>query len=284
MIKLTRFLPITKKRVIRYVLIPTAVLVVGLTALSFYVDYELANRSHRAYDDCRKVWSARGIYGGTVAQNSIESVAVAFDEGAMGVEVDIYFDRDMRDFVVSHDEPYQLKNGELLMLGDLLAAYPEPRYYWLDFKKLRRLTNKQAHAAVARLLEITQPYGLESYVYVEGENPTNLSLFHRAGFHTIFDTHPLADDSVLTPAILACYRMIYYFGDHTVLGMPYGTMDKPVYGPRTERKMADVPVFLYHVPSDEGLVDELMLKDNVRVTLIGRDECVNFHDKNHCNP
>lgn len=277
-----RFSPLVKKLLIRVVLIPLAVIAVVLTALSYYVDRQLDKRDHAAYDLCRKVWSARGIYGESVAQNSIESVAAAFDSGALGVEVDVYFDREMNDFVVSHDEPYQLKNGRLLMLEELLAAYPEPRYYWLDFKKLRRLNKRQAKGAVARLTAITQPYGLGEFIYVEGENPTNLALFKRAGFHTILDTHPLSDDFLLTPAIIAGYKMIYYYGDHTVMGMPYGVLGDPIYGPRTRKSLGSVPVFLYHVPGDDQLVDELILLDSVRVTLVGRDECINFHHKHHC--
>ena len=58
-----------------------------------YVDFQLAKKNFTdAYDDRRKIWSARGIYGEGVDENSIQSIAHSFSEGAMGVEVDVFYD------------------------------------------------------------------------------------------------------------------------------------------------------------------------------------------------
>jgi len=171
------------------------VLVISVLMISYfimvaYVDHKLKGRSYTGvYDDCRKIWAARGLVvegpditpDGT--QNSIESITLAFSKGARGVEVDHYFDIGLNQFIVSHDRPYNLKNGSLLTLEALFNATDEQGYYWLDFKKLRHLNKNDAHAAVQRLEAITKKHGLKKRIYVEGEDPINLSLFHQAGFN-----------------------------------------------------------------------------------------------------
>jgi len=262
-------------------LITTLILVYFI--VGYYVDYQLSkNNFPDAYNDCHKVWSARGIYGEGVDENSIQSIGHAFDEGAMGVEVDVFYDVGQEDFIVSHNYPYQLKNGQILYLSELFDALGKDHYFWLDFKKLRRLTHQQALQAVQRLKDISRHDGLQQRIYVEGENPTNLAVFRRAGFHTIFDTHPVPDNSIFGAFMMTLYKIFYYFGNHTVMGMKYGTVENPIYGINMRRRLGDLPVFLYHVPVDETLVDELLTIDSVRAFIVGNNQSVNFHSKNNC--
>lgn len=262
-----------------------ALLVIGFWLTLKFVDARLRQQSFaEAYDDCRKVWSARGLYGEGVDENSIRSIRHAFEEGAMGVEVDVFFDAELEDYIVSHNEnPYQLKDGRILPLAELFEAVGEGHYFWLDFKKLRRLDRDQLQKAIARLNEITRVHGLKPRVYVEGENPTNLVHFRRAGFKTIFDTHPAPDDSVLSGFMIAVYKMFFYFGRHTVMGMEYGAIDRPVYGPRTRHRLGALPVFLYHVPVNEELVRELLALPAVRAFIVGSNQSVNLHHLTACD-
>ena len=270
-------------RLLRYFFYFVLLLVGSYFLLAFYVDYQLDKQAFAdAYDDCHKVWTARGLYGDGVDQNSIESIAEAFAEGAMGVEVDIHYDVDLQDYIVSHDYPYNKKNGKILPLSDLFDATGDGHYFWLDFKKLRRLSHEQALQAVDRLKAISQRNNLHQRIYVEGENPTNLALFRKAGFHTIFDTHPAPDDHFLSAFMITVYKIFFYFGDHTVMGIEYGDLVNPVYGPNTRQRLGNVPVFLYHLPVDEALIDEMLALPAVRAFIVGNNQSVNFHSRNAC--
>lgn len=66
------------------------------------------------------------------------------------------------------------------------------------------------------------------------------------------------------------------------MGMAHGSVAEPVYGPDTQSSLGNVPVFLYHVPNDEALVDTLLAKKAVRVALVGRDASVNHFEKSGC--
>jgi len=105
----------------------------GLTtahvAVIAWVDHNLATRANTGvYDDPHKVWSNRGLVLETNEilrdgkHNSIESVTLAFDRGAKGVEVDVFYDSELALFIASHDRPYHLQNGKLLSLRELLGA------------------------------------------------------------------------------------------------------------------------------------------------------------------
>ncbi len=272
-------------KILRFFLKLFVLLAIVYFGLGFYVDYKLAQKNYSdSYNDCHKVWTARGLYGDGIDQNSIESISAAFEQGAKGVEVDIRYDIDMKDFIVSHDYPYNLKNGKLLTLGELFDAIGDDHYFWLDYKKLRYLNDEQTQQAIDRLFEISQKNNLKDRIYVENEAPVNLYKYRKAGLHTIFDTSPVPESmSVLSAFMINIYKMFYYFGDHSVMAMNYGDLNDPIYGEKTRRRLKNVPVFLYHLPVDEALIDELLKEENVKAFIVGNNQSVNYHYKNNCN-
>ena len=263
-------------------------LIASYYLMAAYVDHKLEDRSYAGvYNDCHKIWAARGLVvegpditpNGT--QNSIESIGLAFRKGARGTEVDHYYDTELKQFIVSHDRPYNLKNGSLLTLETLFNATGGKGYFWLDFKKLRKLNKEEASAAALRLEAITSQQGLKKRIYVEGEDPVNLSLFRQAGFNTIMDTHPLADNNPFTPMVINLYKALFYFGDFTVMAMNYGEIDDPIYGPRTQKSMGDIPVFIYHVADDAALLSTLSASASVRAILV-QNHSLNRYQVNSC--
>ncbi len=240
-----------------------------------YVDQRLAARTFEdVVNDPYKVWGARGLVPSSSdivrdgQQNSIESIRLAFERGAKGCEVDGYFDVDLGHFIVSHDRPYNLKNGKLLHLSELMAAIGDRGYIWLDFKKLGHLDKAALAAAVSEICEIADTHSSRDRIYVEGEDPINLGAFRDAGFPTIFDTQPLHDSSFVTPALMNLYKAAYYFAGFTVMAMDYGEIDEPTYGPRTRRALGQIPVFIYHVDDDAETLQALADTPAVRSILV----------------
>ncbi|MFT5218987.1 MAG: hypothetical protein ACI9LO_001456 [Planctomycetota bacterium] len=257
-------------------------------ATVIYVDYRLPGRDYSdVYQSCFKVWAARGLVtegpditpGGT--QNSIESIALAFAEGASGTEVDVFFDTDRGEFIVSHNYPYLLKNGEILTLEQLFEATGEQAYFWIDFKKIRHLDDEQLRQSVAELTRISNSGTLKSRIYVEGEAPFSLAAYRDAGFQTIFDTHPEAQSSPFSSFMLNVYKSAFYFGDYSVMGMNYGRIDDPIYGERAGQLLAGIPVFVYHVDDDAETLENLSKMDSVRVILV-ENHSLNRYRLNGC--
>lgn len=265
-------------------LVPVSVCMCAFIALTLVVDRGLAHRApFEAPWGKHRVWSTRGLVlegagisnGGN--QNSIAAVTLAFERGATGVEVDVFYDAEMGDFVVSHDRPYNLKGGKPLMLSELWAATGALGCFWLDWKKLRHLDDSQLDDALARLREYADNYGIRERVFIEGEDPFHLSACRRAGFATIYDTHPLPEHFPLASVVLDFYRAIYYFGGFTVLSLETGELNEPVYGPAAQRLLGQVPLFLYHAPNDDDLLARLLGSSAAKVILLRDHSCDRFH-------
>ena len=263
------------RRLARIAIIALGALATLHVATVAWVDRRLAASDHaNAPSDPRKVWGARGLVldGPTIerhgSHNTIESVTRAFDRGAQGCEVDVFFDPELGTFVVSHDRPYHRHQGKLLLLEELLAAVRQRGAIWLDWKKLRHLSRAELGAAIRELDRLMEGDDLRSRFYVEGEDPLHLGRLRSAGFLTIFDTQPLRDSSPVTTLLVDLYKLVYHFGGHTVMGMNTGTEAQPIYGSETQRSLRNVPIFIYHAPSDPADLKSLAARKDVRVILV----------------
>ncbi len=272
-------------------------LVILYLAMIKYVDVQLAKKTYAdAYQDCFKVWATRGLVVNRSDEtnnvqnlenrdrsgvNSISSIQAAFDAGARGTEVDLFFDVKMDRYIISHNYPYFLKDGELLTLEKLLQETGGANYYWLDFKKLRHLSKDEAKQAVSRLEFIVKDNSLKPWIYIEGADPVNLSLYAKAGFKTLFDVHPMPESEPLTRFVANVYKAAYYFGGFTVMGMKYGEEADPVYGDTLRKALGNIPLFIYHAPDNNAFLKDLSNEPQVRV-ILNRDDAVNHYLINSC--
>ncbi len=278
------------KKIISIIILVAVVIFWNLTV--FYVDEHLEkNRDAKIYDSCYKVWSSRGLYRNYHNQNSIQSFVNAFKKGALGAEVDFHYDVKMDRFIVSHDHPvkdsdgnlvYTKKNGKLLTLEALFNVVGKGHYFWLDYKNLDKLSTKETQQAIARLLHITQADAIRERLYIEGSNPLLLSMYTDAGLKTILGIHPLRESNPLSSIVVNGYKMAYYFNNISGLAFASGSVDDPVYGPKMKKSLGDIPLFLFHVPDDPKLLQQLVHNKRVKVLLVGRDKSLNRFRLNSC--
>jgi len=246
---------------------------------------------HEVYHDCHKIWSARGLYGHGIEQNSLKSLKRAFDAGAPGAEIDLHYDAVMHRFILSHDHPkrdakgklvYTLKEGKLLTLEEVFRHFGDRYYFWIDYKNLGKLSSEETKDAIERLKEITKKNGIRERIYLEGVHPLKLADYTRAGFKTIFDIQPLPEKYHTASLVLNGYKVAFARGGFSAITMHYGDLDAPVYGEITKKILGKIPVFLYHVPDDKKLLKRLLANDQVRVILVGRDVSLNRFDLTAC--
>ena len=125
----------------KLILLKIVILLISIYLLTLiYTQNKLKEKDFtQAYNSCHKVWSARGIYGDGIEQNSLESLDKAFNSGALGVEIDLHYDVEMKQFIISHDHPYidkngklvyVQKNGKLLTLKEVFKKFGQ-KYYFL---------------------------------------------------------------------------------------------------------------------------------------------------------
>lgn len=252
----------------------------------WYVDRHIEDRvaKKEVFSDYHKIWSSRGMYGGDIKQNSLESFAKAIDAGYIGFEVDFYYEPMYDRFVVSHDRAinddgkpaYNLKDGKLLTLEVLFRTLGEGKYFWLDYKNLDRLNKVNTQKAIQRLDKISKTNHIKDRLYLEGCTPWTLNKYEDAGFKTLLSFHPLPKSHILTSLSSNFFKIVYYFSKSTALAMQYGKYDNPKYNKITQKNLKGIPQFLFHVPTDTTLLQNLVSLDDVRMLLAGRDESVDF--------
>ena len=269
-----------KKRWSLYFVFSYALLAIVYFTTVSYVNEQLEARTPQAiYNECFKIWATRGLVtegdlGLASSGNSTRTVLLAFEYGAKGSEIDVFYDPKLDQYILSHDFPYNLKDNKLLTLEELLENVGNDHFIWLDLKKLGRLTEEQVKKGVQRLSKITENKSVRNKIYIEGEDPFNLGIFRDGGFNTLFDTQPLPEEMLLSTFVINIYKMAYYFGDFTVMGMNSGNVESPIYGSNAESLLKDIPLFLYHVPDNEEHLKRLSKIVNVRV-ILNEDHSVN---------
>lgn len=239
----------------------------GLILLSiFIIDHQFNHSSSAVLDSgCFKVWAHRGYFNG-YTQNSIASFTKAFDLGAKGTELDIFYDLITDDYIVSHDYPYNLKNGRILRLEEVFRTVGERGYFWLDFKNLRFLSRDNTEKAVARLHRLLAQFRLNEKVIVESSDPGNLSIVSKSGLYTSYWITPKEKHPVAFWGQVYKYKIAYILGRFSAISMSY-----KLYGEKTGRVFSRVPVLLFTV-NDKEILTALIKEENVRIVLT---------DKNH---
>lgn len=262
--------------------------------LNFYVEHQLEKTSHEgAYNDCNKIWSARGLYDVRAEENSLLSIGRAVDAGAKGVEVDFFYYPEDDRFYVDHgwlekDENGNFPKGAPLTLETLFAEQSQ-LHYWLDYKNLGRLSDEDTQRAIARLTKISQVDNVKDRLYIEGSNPLVLGIYTRAGFKTILAMDLLPMSNPLSEPLINLYKMVYYFSDITVVASRHGALsgfkyqpEKTHYSPKIAEQLSGVPYFLFHTPNDEQTLQALMKDPTIRAILVGRDTSENRFDLTAC--
>ena len=157
------------------------------------------------------------------------------------------------------------------------------RYFWLDFKNLGALDDQQTTFVIQHLEKITQFDSIKNRLYIEGSNPLLLSKYTDAGFKTILGIHPIRESLFSSSFVINIYKLAYYFNNITVIGMAYGKhIDDPVYGSKTKESLKSIPLFLFHVPDNEKLIQQLVADKAARVILVGKDLSINRYSLTAC--
>lgn len=234
----------------RWLLVPLVLLVALLSSSEMLYQHALARAPAFPFPACQKVWGHRG-YAPAGGENSLQSVQGAFERGATGVEIDILFDRELDAFVVSHDRPYTLFDGQPLRLESVLSRHAGSGFFWLDAKNLRKLWPVTAHQATQRLAELIHRYQLQDLVVVESSNPLYLSWLADQGIRSSYAVSP-NDRKYSGPVYWlhsAITKLAYAFSGASGI-----SMDASRYTPVTASAFGEVPVLLSTVNDPDALL------------------------------
>ncbi|WP_157813469.1 glycerophosphodiester phosphodiesterase [Pseudoalteromonas spongiae] len=224
------------------------------------------------FNKCEKVWSHRG-YSKVFAENSIEAFKAALKLKSNGIEIDVFFDTKLDRLVVSHDYPYNLKNGKILFFEEVAKQIGDNSYYWIDFKNLAWLTPENTERALERLDRVSNNYKIKSKIIVESKSIKQLSPFSRAGFNTTYWV--VIDENMSDSEIEKKLREIkisYLLGAIHAVSMDY----KSYTGDLIEN-LKSIPILIFTI-NNKNLITKLITYKNIKIIL--SDE--NFFQFNGC--
>ena len=262
-----------KRTIIGFILIPLALLFLTKTLVD-YLFIDKASSTPFFYDECEKVWGHRGYFKNQ-EQNSLNSYREAFDLGAKGTELDIYYDIEMNDFVVSHDFPYNLKEGKLLMLEEVFNAFGNVNYYWLDFKNLKNMSEKDVRSSILRMTSLTDKYKIKDKIIIESTNVNNLFHLTKAGFNTSYFIN-FNTGRWYYWIYLYELKIKYILGYFSAISMDYR-----IYTLKLKKSFPGLPVLLFTI-NEESIVKKYVMDDSVKVIL--SDENLYDSKNNTCTP
>ena len=149
-----------------------------------------------------KMWSHRGVNSKKEDQNTIGSIQKAKKNGFLGSEIDVFFDDKELKFIVSHDFPYNLKNGKKLYFEEIVDIL-EDHMLWIDLKNL----NDENVNDVLNYLDKFKKY--QDQFIIESQNK-NISLITKKGFKTNYwITSYTQAYSNVDSSYLSCFAHFY---------------------------------------------------------------------------
>ncbi len=255
----------TTTKIVLCIVCPVALGALLLGAVALSIDARFRGIERNEIFSGEELFWAHGGRVKPLQPNSIESVRAAFDRGAPGCEIDIYFDHPTRSFVVSHDFPYNLRNGRLLMLDELFREVGDRGYFWLDFKNLGDLDGGDPGRAARRLRALLRRHSLLERSFVESGAQWELGLLARKGILTCWRIDPQA--GTFLENLEAEYRI-----KHRAAALNISALAIPedVYDERVDAAFAGIPLLVFTV-NDEADARRFMGYESVCIVLTDKD-------------
>lgn len=252
-----------KRLIISFILMPLVFILLSKEL----VDYLFINKTSSSvffYNQSEKVWGHRGYFKNQ-EENSINAFREAFNMGAKGTELDIYFDIELKDFVVSHDFPYNTKGAQLLMLADVFKAFDKDKYFWLDFKNLESMSEKEVQNSIVKMTALSNKYVLKKII-IESKNINNLNFYSKAGFNTSYWI--TFNENV---GRLMYWRQVYSIKAKYIMGYFSAiSMNHKNYTTKLKSSFLGLPVLLFTI-NDLPTVNKYLADDSVKVILSDED-------------
>ncbi|APG60116.1 hypothetical protein [Christiangramia salexigens] len=247
------------RKLIKILILLFVFLVAGIYFLDWFTTHRIMR--HSLSEPKKKAWSHSGYYNNSEYKaNTIESFTNALNNNATGVELDVFYDNDMKKYIVAHDYPYSTQYGKHLFLDSVFATFGNSFKYWLDFKNLKDLNEEDVLDSQLILNNYLKIKRIEKEnLLIESTHLENLSHFTEAGFYTSWWILPYKSRY---RSILRNYKYKFYYllGKYSSLSMPYS------YYPRVEQEMNKIPVNLWTI-NDKEVFLKTVKKPQVKIIL-----------------
>lgn len=210
---------------------------------------------------CLEGWAHRGYVHTQQGfkENTIPSYLEAIRLGATGIELDVIYDTNLKDFIVSHDKLSDASHA--LRLSDALQQLPQINI-WLDAKNLYQLWPWQAFSATEKLYNIVSSSHRLQSVLVESRSAWYLSHLSQYGVQTTLMIEPNPDKNPISLwLMIAISKIGFVMGDFQGISISYNR-----YRNEVSENFQATPAYLSTL-NDETLLQSFVAQPQVKVFL-----------------
>ncbi len=220
------------------------------------------------YTDCHKVWGHRGHpEPPKIVENTIPSYENAFNLGAPGIETDVLYDPDHREYYIGrYDRGALPTEGQRLTLDEVFLAVGDRGYFWLDTKTIHRMNAEEAKQAAQDMYDLLKRHNLLDRAIVESDTPQNLVYFARLGIHTSYWIFNI-DETMFPKTPWALWKAMHRVQENYIHGgFSAISMDKHFYTPMVAWMLRGARIHLFTTHS-RAEVKDLVRRSEVKVVL-----------------
>lgn len=231
----------------------------------FYLDNKFKKHKSdsflKEYPLNQKMWPHRGY--SVINQNyRLEDISLAAQKGFFGIELDLFFSIEKRDFLVTHELPVK----DTLWLSDLLNTNKNRFFYWFDLKNLSR---DNVDSAFEALQTINKNYRLNNQFFIESKEAKELAILKNKGINTCLWIKTPNKNKLFSYYYWRYknkWDIVYY--DFSTVSFPADLLDKQEY-----QDYNHLNICTWTNKSDSNQLDDILLNhQQIKVLLFDRVE------------
>lgn len=169
----------------------------------------------------QEVWAHR-CFSPLYLENTIAGLRYNVAAGAKGIEMDVFYDDSLQNFVVSHEFPYLKADGKLLLLREVFENIKDSTQYWLDFKNLSYNNQKNADKV---LTELVNSHQLANKVFIESHKGWLLRGLCHPPLRTIYWAYYENRPPIFQPLKIWSMKLLLMTSDFDALDTFYDSAD-----------------------------------------------------------
>lgn len=206
----------------------------------------------------QKFWAHHG-FSKKGESYSVQNIEKAFEMGLKGVELDLFYCKDLNSFLVVHD----VSEKDTLILDDVLNSVKIKGAFWFDLKNLNKDNSTQV---IELLTTLNNKYELKNNYIVESKNAKQLNSLSEAGIYTCLWVIPTQNKFFTNLYRWFKNKINLLLYNYSAVSMPY------YYYAREGRELyGNFPIHTWISSKEFSNNKEVLLKDDkLKVVLFDR--------------
>lgn len=154
------------------------------------IQVKFSNLALSGYKTENKLWIHRGGY----PENTKAGITQSLNQGYTGVEVDIYYDSNHNQFLVTNDDPSLNRSSTTLTLEEFLKYFSNSNHHW--WFSLKNLSDANFKQVLSKLTSLVESYSLSGRYFIESDQYFPLRDLAKESIPSVYLMNPHSQSSL----------------------------------------------------------------------------------------